>query len=479
MMRTQSEACGHDAGKLGQLEGQTSLITPLPPIVLILGAQWGDEGKGKLVDQLASSTDICARFNGGSNAGHTIVVDNVKYALHLLPCGVLYPGTRNLIGNGVVLHLKTLVSEIQSLESRNPDILKQVFISTRTHLLFDAHQYLDAYQEKCRSGNGESLGTTKRGIGPCYTTKSARFGIRVADLFDWPLFVSKYRVLVGELLKMGDFEIDMEDEIERHRHYFEFIKGQVVDSVAFMQEALKKQNSILIEVLHFALMRVQHVWIEWAGANATMLDIDFGTYPYVTSSCTTFGGASIGLGLPPKHIDYCIAVVKAYVTRVGEGPFPTELADEIGNHLRVCGHEYGTTTQRPRRCGWLDIPLLRYSHAINGFNAINLTKLDVLSGLKEIKICTKYRRKDTGDFYPDFFFPVSAIEFENTEPFYESYHGWEKQLKDCKVLADLPENARKYIQVIEFLMGIPVRWVGVGPSRENTILLDSGIGQTP
>merc|ERR1719221_3013 len=395
---------------------------------VVLGAQWGDEGKGKLVDILAQNVQLCARFNGGANAGHTLVVEGKKYAFHLLPCGMINMSCKNLIGNGVVVHLPTLMRELEDLKEFDPRALERVFISTRAHLLFDSHQIIDGILEA--EQGSQSIGTTKRGIGPCYSAKAIRNGLRFGDLLHFDEFERRLNELItwsqkrfGEpretdtpaqlLLRKALREYntkyafdpeggakggvtDIEEEIERYRNYSKMLRTQIVDSVTLIHEDIARGYKVLVE-----------------GANAALLDIDFGTYPFVTSSNTTIGGVCTGLGVPPKKIDTVIGVVKAYTTRVGHGPFPTELQNEsqdledymeeyigpevkcervgytlkkgqrvkVGEMLQEVGHEYGTTTGRRRRCGWLDIALVKYSALVNGFDSINITKLDVLTGL--------------------------------------------------------------------------------------------------
>lgn len=426
----------------------------MPQVIAVIGSQWGDEGKGKLVDMLARNVHICARFNGGANAGHTLVVSGESYFLHLLPCGILCHDTLNLIGNGVVVHLKTLINEIYELQNRISDytLHRRLLISNRAHLLFDIHQIVDEIQEKEKSKTGSQLGTTKCGIGPCYASKASRSGLRVGDLLHMHQFETDYRNLIKEYNEIYKCNYDFEDELARHREYALFLKDQIVDSVIFLNDSLKCGKRILVE-----------------GANAGMLDIDFGSYPYVTSSSTIAGGICTGLGLPPKQLNCFIGVFKSYLTRVGSGPFPTELFDDVGKYLQTRGHEYGTTTGRIRRCGWLDLQILRYSVAINGFNFMNLTKLDVLSGLDEIKLCIAYRRKSNGEKCHPTYFPSSIVDFADLEPVYLSMKGWNEDLHNCKVFNDLPMNAVHYVKVIESEINIPIIWIGVGPDRMHTI----------
>jgi adenylosuccinate synthase len=342
-------------------------------VTVVLGAQWGDEGKGKLVDVLAEEIDLCCRCQGGNNAGHTIVVDNKKFDFHLLPSGLINKNCKNLIGNGVVVHLPSLFAEIDTTESKGIDTRGRLFVSDRAHLVFDFHQMIDGFKEGELSE--KSLGTTRRGIGPTYSSKASRSGIRVHHLYQFEDFESRFRQMVRNKQKrFGNFEYDVEGELQRYKQYAERLKEYVIDSISFVHEQIDSKKRVLVE-----------------GANALMLDLDFGTYPFVTSSNTGIGGVLTGLGLPPAKITKTIGVVKAYTTRVGAGPFPTEQLNEVGEKLQNVGREWGTTTGRKRRCGWLDVVVLKYSHRINGYTSINITKLDVLDGFDEIKIGVAYR----------------------------------------------------------------------------------------
>lgn len=346
-------------------------------VVAILGSQWGDEGKGKIIDILSKHSDITCRFNGGSNAGHTISVNDKKYALHLLPCGILYENNICVLGNGMVVHVKSLIDEINSIGG---NIIDRLYLSDKSHILFDIHQTIDSMQENKKLKEGKQIGTTKRGIGPCYSTKVSRVGIRLGSLKNFEHFKSLYVKLIDNLMELYNIsDYNKEEELEAFYQYHLLLKDRIIDVISFMNSQLNEKKKILIE-----------------GANAAMLDIDFGTYPYVTSSCTTVGGIFSGLGINHKKLNLTVGVVKSYLTRVGCGPFMTELTNEIGDYLREKGYEYGTTTKRPRRCGWLDIPMLLYVKCINSIDIINLTKLDVLSGLKEISLCVGYRSKATG-----------------------------------------------------------------------------------
>uniref|UniRef100_A0A0G4ICB5 Adenylosuccinate synthetase n=1 Tax=Chromera velia CCMP2878 TaxID=1169474 RepID=A0A0G4ICB5_9ALVE len=420
-------------------------------VVAVLGAQWGDEGKGKLVDILASEAQMCCRFNGGSNAGHTLVVGGKKYAFHLLPCGILYPKCQNVIGNGVVVHIKQLMQELEQIKSDFPDALQRLFISSRAHIVFDFHQLVDGLQEGEKLEEGVSIGTTKKGIGPTYSSKAARSGLRIGDLRYFEEFEKKYRRLLKDYQRRFSFEYDAEEELARHRQYAEVLNSRLCDNVYMLHNAMSRKEKILVE-----------------GANATMLDMDFGTYPFVTSSSTSVGGIMTGLGIPPQAIHCTIGVVKAYTTRVGEGPFPTELFDDVCRHMQEVGKEFGTTTGRRRRCGWLDIPQLKYACMVNGISSINLTKLDVLTGLKEVKICVVYLKKD-GYAYPLGEYPSHHRDLSEVQCVYEVLPGWSESVKNCTSIDQLPQNAKDYIQRVEFLLSVPISWIGVGPDRLNTI----------
>lgn len=424
-------------------------MTPSNKVLVVLGAQWGDEGKGKLIDDLARQHSVVARAAGGANAGHTIVVDGVKYAFHLLPSGLLNSGTRAIIGNGVVVHLPKLVSEIDDLISRGvSNVQPRIRLSDRAHLLFDFHQIVDGLREIER-GKG-SIGTTKRGIGPCYATKMNRGGIRVSDLRSFRKFPEKLRsALASEYKRHGTFEYDMRKEVAKYYEFANRFEHCIGDTGYELSQALKENENVLVE-----------------GANAALLDIDHGTYPYVTSSNCTAGGVCTGLGLPPSSIGEIIGVVKAYTTRVGAGPFPTELTGEEGVILQQQGHEYGTTTLRPRRCGWLDTFLLSYTNRVNGYTAINLTKLDVLSHFHTIKIGVSYIVRGL----PLTLYPASLDVLGEATVEYIEMDGWYGQdITEVRKFSDLPQNAQRYVEKIEELLGVPIRYIGVGPARDATI----------
>lgn len=425
---------------------------------VVLGSQWGDEGKGKLVDILVSHYDVVARCAGGNNAGHTIVVDGVKYDFHMLPSGLVNPNCKNLLGNGVVIHIPSFFKELETLESKGlNDARGRLFISSRAHLVFDFHQRTDKLRElelAGRSKEGKNIGTTGKGIGPTYSTKASRSGLRVHHLVNdnpgaWELFESRYRrLLETRKQRYGDFDYDAEEELNRFKQYKESLKPFVVDSVDFLHKSIANNEKILVE-----------------GANALMLDIDFGTYPYVTSSNTGIGGVITGLGIPPQKIQEVYGVVKAYTTRVGEGPFPTEQLNEQGEKLQSIGAEFGVTTGRKRRCGWLDLVLLKYSTLINGYTSLNITKLDVLDTFTEIPVGVSYKYKgETLNSFPEDLLTLGNVEVE-----YVTLPGWNQDITQIKKYDDLPENAKKYLKFIEDFVKVPVQWVGTGPARDSML----------
>jgi adenylosuccinate synthase len=425
-------------------------------IDVVLGGQWGDEGKGKLVDILSQEYDVCARVAGGSNAGHTIVVDGVKYKFHLLPSGILNKKATCVIGNGVVVHLPSFLNELDNLESMGVDYKGRVMMSDRAHLVFDFHQSVDGMSETKLGRN--KIGTTKKGIGPAYASKISRNGIRIGDLQNWEYFEERFRTLTTATMNSyPGLKIDVEEQLAYYKSISDRVNAMTVDTIQYTDEAYHNGQKILVE-----------------GANATMLDIDFGTYPYVTSSNPSVGSVLTGLGVSPNKVKGIYGTVKAYCTRVGEGPFPTELIpdgpDSIGYHLGSVGAEFGTTTGRQRRCGWLDIPQMQYSCLINGFTAVNLTKLDVLTGLKEIKLGVAY--KYNGKYLKSM--PACLKSLSEAEVEYETLPGWTEDISQCKNFEDLPENAQKYVLRVQELLGVPIRWIGVGPNRLDQI--DRGEG---
>lgn len=409
---------------------------------VVLGSQWGDEGKGKLVDILCDEIDVCARCQGGNNAGHTIVVKDVKYDFHMLPSGLVNPKCLNLLGSGVVVHVPSFFEELENLEKKGLEGRDRLFVSSRAHLVFDFHQRTDKLKEAELSQNKKSIGTTGKGIGPTYSTKASRSGIRVHHLVSqepeaWDEFKLRYHRLVESRYKRyGEFDYDIEGELAKYEKYRELLRPFVVDSVAFMQKAIADKKKILVE-----------------GANALMLDLDFGTYPYVTSSATGIGGVLTGLGIPPKQIRNVYGVVKAYTTRVGEGPFPTEQLNADGETLQTVGAEYGVTTGRKRRCGWLDLVVLKYSNAINGYTHLNITKLDVLDSFKEIKVAVAYNYNgEKLESFPEDLAKLGKVDVE-----YVTLPGWEQDISKITDYKDLPENAKKYLEYIENFLDVPIK----------------------
>lgn len=420
---------------------------------VVLGSQWGDEGKGKLVDLLSGNVDMVARCQGGNNAGHTVVAEGVAYAFHLLPSGLAHEKVEGILGNGVVVHVGELLGEIEANEAKGlaaigPDRLK---VSDRAHLVFDMHRQADGRQEEERTKSKTMLGTTKKGIGPAYASKSYRSGIRMGDLvghhFD-AYFAARFKRLAEDHVKAFNVQVDIEAEIERYRVLADKIRPFVTETVSYVHKALEQGRKILVE-----------------GANASMLDIDFGTYPYVTSSNCSIGGVCTGLGIPPGYIGHVYGVVKAYTTRVGAGEFPTELPNELGDYLQKTGAEFGVTTGRKRRCGWLDIPMLKFTSQINGFTALALTKLDIFDDLDEIKIGAKYLKDGQGiNGYPG-----SEQDYDGIQVEYVTMGGWKQDISGCRTFEELPENARKYVATVQQLIGVPIWWVGVGQARDAII----------
>lgn len=418
---------------------------------IIVGAQWGDEGKGKIVDLLSEQADIVARYQGGANAGHTIVHNNTKYVLHLIPSGILHPTVHCVIGNGVVIDPAALMDEIHMLESMGVNIEGRLHISHKAHLIMPYHKMLDQAREK-QAGSSASIGTTGRGIGPAYIDKAQRIGIRIVDLLHRDVLREKLRTNLDEkstlLQALYDAEpLDVDSLIDDYMSFDSRIDPYITDTTAFLHQALKEGKRVLAE-----------------GAQGALLDLDHGTYPFVTSSNPTSGGACTGLGISPMSITSIIGVVKAYSTRVGNGPFPTELHDATGELLRSEGHEFGATTGRSRRCGWLDIPALRYSIMVNGITEITLTKLDVLGCLDEIRICTGY----SIDGRPVKHFPADAATLERVTCDYITLPGWKSDISGCTSFDALPPTTRAYIETIEKLTETPISLVSVSPAREDT-----------
>lgn len=416
----------------------------------MLGTQWGDEGKGKLVDILAQQYDVIARAQGGANAGHTIYDENgTKYALHLLPSGVLNKTAMNVIGNGVVVHVPGLFEEIAEMQEKGVNIDGRLLLSDRAHLLFDLHKEVDGAREAELAGN--KIGTTKRGIGPAYASKATRNGLRVSDLAHPDKFKAKLSALVTDAQKrFPDISYDVDAEVAAYEKYAERLQPFITDTIDYLHDAHSAGKRILIE-----------------GANATMLDVDHGTYPFVTSSNPSIGGIVTGLGMAPTKFEAIIGVAKAYTTRVGAGPYPTEIHGDLGEKIREVGREYGTTTGRPRRVGWLDVVALKYVCKINGFTHLNLTKLDVLDGLDEIKVGVGY--KVNGKTLSSSM-PASIEDLEAAEVVYETLPGWKQDISGVRSWADLPKAAQEYVQRVEDLVGVPIKWIGVGPGRDAIVI---------
>eukprot|EP00271_Cylindrocystis_brebissonii_P000225 TRINITY_DN10272_c0_g1_i1.p1 TRINITY_DN10272_c0_g1~~TRINITY_DN10272_c0_g1_i1.p1 ORF type:complete len:531 (-),score=109.35 TRINITY_DN10272_c0_g1_i1:835-2427(-) len=422
-------------------------------VCAVLGSQWGDEGKGKLVDILAQHYDVVARCQGGANAGHTIYnSEGKKFALHLVPSGILHPTAQCVVGNGVVIHLPGFFKELDNLEANGVPVTGRILVSDRAHLLFDLHQTVDGLREA--ELEGALIGTTKRGIGPCYASKATRNGLRVGDLRHLDTFRDKLALLMKDAAaRFPAFEYSeaaLDAEMANYEKYAQRLEPFIADTVHYVNSAYSEQKRILIE-----------------GGQATMLDIDFGTYPFVTSSNPSVGGICTGLGFAPNRLGEIIGVTKAYTTRVGSGPYPTELFGEEGEALRAAGFEFGTTTGRPRRCGWLDLPALAFASAINGFTALNLTKLDVLSGLPVIKLGVAYKGPD-GSILPSV--PADIDLLSKVEVVYEEMEGWKEDITGVREFAALPAAARAYVERIEELSGVPIRYIGVGPGRDALII---------
>lgn len=421
------------------------------PATVVIGAQWGDEGKGKVVDLLAERSDVVARFQGGNNAGHTIVADGETFKLHLVPSGILYPGTTCIIGNGTVVDPGALCTEINELEARGVP-LDGLRVSGNAHLIMPYHVMLDGAVE--RKLGRFSLGTTRRGIGPAYQDKAARVGIRAQDLLDAKILVRKLEIALADknevLERLFDMpRLDPQEVAAEQLEYAERLRPFIADTALIVDRALSAQEHVLLE-----------------GAQGTMLDIDHGTYPFVTSSNPIAGAACTGVGVGPTRIDSVIGVTKAYVTRVGEGPFPTELDDADGTRMMERGAEFGTTTGRQRRCGWLDLVALRYAVRLSGISELALTKLDVLSGFERVRICVAYRTRD-GETLDEF--PYHQTVFHGCTPVYEDLPGWDENLTECRALADLPPPAREYVERISSASGVPIRLIGTGQSRHQVI----------
>jgi len=428
------------------------------PVIVLVGAQWGDEGKGKATDLLGDRIDYVVKFNGGNNAGHTVVIKGEKYALHLLPSGILTPGVTPVIGNGVVVDLAVLFEEIDGLEARGIDT-SRLRISANAHVIASYNRTLDKVSE--RYLGARRIGTTGRGIGPTYADKMNRLGVRVQDLFDESILRQKVEAALSfknqVLSKIYNRSAIKPDEvIAELLSYTERLRPMVADTALELSQALDAGKVVLCEA-----------------GQATLLDVDHGTYPFVTSSNATAGGACTGSGIPPTRVDRVVAVLKAFTSRVGEGPFPTELHDEIGDYLRKVGHEYGTTTGRPRRIGWLDLVMGRYAQRINGVTDFALTKLDNYDGLDEIPVCVAY--EVNGVRHDEM--PYSQSDFHHATPIYETLPGWKKDISGARSFDELPENAQRFVEFVEARIGARISVVGVGPGREEVIERHSVLGE--
>ena len=423
------------------------------PAIVLVGAQWGDEGKGKATDLLGDQIDYCVRFNGGNNAGHTIVINDEKYAVHLLPSGILTPSVTPVIGNGVVIDLAVLFGEIDMLEQRGIDT-SRLIVSANAHVIASYHRTIDKVGE--RFLGKAKIGTTGRGIGPAYSDKMSRVGVRVQDLFDEKILRQKVEGALQPknqlLVKIYNrAAIDVSAVVTELLEYAERLQPMVQDTSLLLNNALDRGETVLLEA-----------------GQATLLDVDHGTYPFVTSSNATAGGACTGSGIGPTRIDRVIAVVKAYTTRVGAGPFPTELEDADGEKLRAIGAEFGTTTGRPRRCGWYDAVIARYATRVNGVTDFVLTKLDVLSDFDTIPVCVGYRLPD-GNVIDEM--PMTQTDFHHAQPVYEEFPGWREDISKARAFDDLPKNARRYIEALQEMSGAPFSVIGVGPARDQSLLL--------
>jgi len=422
------------------------------PALVLLGAQWGDEGKGKATDLLGDRVDYVVRYQGGNNAGHTVVIGDQKYALHLLPSGILSPSCVPVIGNGVVIDPAVLLQEIQGLNERGIDTSK-LLISLNAHLITPYHRTIDKVTE--RFLGKAKIGTTGRGIGPAYADKINRIGIRVQDLFDPSILRQKLEAALRDknqvLIKVFNRNgINVDDVLAEYLNYAEILRPYVADTALLLNKALESGKTVLLE-----------------GSQGTLLDVDHGTYPYVTSSNPTSGGACTGSGIGPTKIDRVIGILKAYTTRVGSGPFPTELFDEDGEALRRIGGEVGVTTGRNRRCGWFDAPIARYATRVNGLTDFFLTKLDVLTGWEKIPVCVAY--EVDGKRVEEV--PASQSDFHHAKPIYEHLDGWKEDISKCKKFEELPTNAQKYVKYLEKISGAPMSAIGVGPGRDQTIVV--------
>lgn len=423
---------------------------------IVLGAQWGDEGKGKMTDYLAEEANVVVRFQGGNNAGHTVVVGDKEYKLHLIPSGILYDDKLNVIGNGVVVDPKALFDEIEYLEGVGVKVTpEKLIVSDRAQLIMPYHKTLDILKEKARGKN--DIGTTGKGIGPCYTDKFERCGIRVCDLMHEDVFAEKLQENINmknEYITkvLGGEALNYDEILKEYLEFAKKLKPFVQDTSVRVYNEIKADKAILFE-----------------GAQGMLLDIDYGTYPYVTSSNTTAGGVASGVGIGPNMITNAVGITKAYTTRVGKGPFPTELVNETGDWIREKGHEYGVTTGRSRRCGWLDLVIVKTAARVSGLTSLAVTKIDTLAGLEKIKVCVGYKFNDNIIDY----FPASLEDLAKCEPVYEEFDGWDDSVADVRSYEDLPDNVKKYLNRIAEFTDTKISIVGVGPKRDQTMRIDS------
>ncbi|NBB87124.1 MAG: adenylosuccinate synthase [Bacteroidetes bacterium] len=421
------------------------------PVTVVIGSQWGDEGKGKIVDLLSEDLDIVARYQGGANAGHTICWEDQEFVLHLVPSGIFHDNTTCVIGNGVVIDPAAVMDEINTIQELGYDVEGRLLISHNAHLIMPYHKAVEQARERLR--DADAIGTTGRGIGPAYMDKFARTGIRMVDLLDRDTLRAKLTHAIeakNNLLRSvyGAEELDVDAIVDEYVEFDRLVDPYVTDTTQYLNRALAEGKHVLAE-----------------GAQGSLLDVDFGTYPYVTSSHPTVGGCCTGLGVPPTEINRVIGIVKAYSTRVGNGPFPTELHDDVGERLRSVGHEFGATTGRPRRCGWLDLVALRYTAQVNGFTDIAVTKLDVLTGMEELKVATTYRYGGKTSAR----FPSETQTLEKVEPQYEVLPGWTADLRQATSFAELPTNAQDYLTFVQDFLDVRISLVSMGPKRTQTI----------
>ncbi|HXT01854.1 MAG TPA: adenylosuccinate synthase [Elusimicrobiota bacterium] len=422
------------------------------PALVVVGAQWGDEGKGKIVHFLGEGADWVVRYQGGDNAGHTVVFDGQKYALHLIPSGILQPGVKNVIGDGVVVNPRAFVDEVKMLEKRRIKVRGRLFLSLAAHVILPYHIYLDTLREE----GGRGIGTTKKGIGPCYEDKVARIGIRVADYLDADAFRNLVRqnlkVRAADLARVKSLKLIEEEVFDGYEARRRFLEGFAADTGLLLDAAKRKGAKLLLE-----------------SAQGSMLDLDHGTYPFVTSSSPVAGGACVGSGIGPTTITAVNGVTKAYTTRVGLGPFPTEIEGHVAHYIREVGHEYGTTTGRPRRIGWLDVPQLKAAIRMNGLTSFTMTKLDTLSGVHPIKVCTAYKLGGRKILE----FPISRRAQLEVEPVYEEFPGFSGDLKGIRKFDALPRGAREYVLAVQKLLAVPISIVSIGQDRDQTIVRDA------